>query len=334
MTKESRKMKITDNIHSLTQQLFQLIQQQEIEIIINQQTIQYRNTTKRPQHRIQKKPENMIEKIITKVKLAIKGQQVVRQYQELTKKTWNWWTQQFSKNYCYFYLGQHVDIQNLYMDKTKWLFNNTILQQLESFVKKNNLSTQARAIYRIHAVFQDQPEILLDKAMDTVTINQWGKITNAQFEKLQTQIIQIILEKKIQEIVQEEELEKLGKIQPLTWKKTRIESPIAPSYYYTLGSAINITLASASTSNELSKEEEEEESEDQEFTYQNPILENPEFGTPNIQTQQKNPEIKIPNIQAPQNQNSEVINQHLPPVIVINQPPVEPIGQPIQTPNQ
>ncbi|KAG9289968.1 hypothetical protein G9A89_010274 [Geosiphon pyriformis] len=90
------------------------------------------------------------------------------------------------------------------------------------------------------------------------------------------------------------------RIQPSTWKKTKIESPTAPSYYYTPGSAINITLASVSTSNmistfrqfsfqnfgtttlwELSEEEKEEKSEDQEFTYQNPILENPEFGTPN-----------------------------------------------------
>ncbi|KAG9295254.1 hypothetical protein G9A89_015741, partial [Geosiphon pyriformis] len=53
------------------------------------------------------------------------------------------------------------------MDKTKWLFDTTILQQLEHFVGKNNLSTQAQAIYRIHTAFQDQPEILLNKAINT-----------------------------------------------------------------------------------------------------------------------------------------------------------------------
>ncbi|KAG9287915.1 hypothetical protein G9A89_017510 [Geosiphon pyriformis] len=42
--------------------------------------------------------------------------------------------------------------------------------------------------------------------MDTVTSNQLGKITNAQFEKLQTQIMQVILENEIQEILQEGEL--------------------------------------------------------------------------------------------------------------------------------
>ncbi|KAG9291662.1 hypothetical protein G9A89_022081 [Geosiphon pyriformis] len=81
-------------------------------------------------------------------------------------------------------------------------------------------------------------------------------------------------------------------------------------------------------------EEEEEELEDQEFTYQNLILKNPEFGTPNVQTQQENPKIETLNIQALQNQNPEVINQHLFLVIVIDQPLVKPIGQPIQIPNQ
>ncbi|KAG9295432.1 hypothetical protein G9A89_013461 [Geosiphon pyriformis] len=96
------------------------------------------------------------------------------------------------------------------MDKTKRLFNNTILQQLEYFVGKNNLFTQVRAIYRIYTVFQDWLKILLNKAIDTVTVNQLGKITNVQFEELQTQITQIILEKEIQEIIQTEEFEKLG----------------------------------------------------------------------------------------------------------------------------
>ncbi|KAG9290849.1 hypothetical protein G9A89_010998 [Geosiphon pyriformis] len=109
------------------------------------------------QLRTQKKTENTVDKIIVKVKLAIKE----------------------------------------------------ILQQLEHFVRKNNLSTQARAIYQIHIVFQDRPKILLNKAIDMVTSNQLRKITNAQFEELQTQITQVILENEIQEILQEEELNKL-----------------------------------------------------------------------------------------------------------------------------
>ncbi|KAG9284376.1 hypothetical protein G9A89_023633 [Geosiphon pyriformis] len=69
MTEDIRKMEITNNIHSLVQQFFQLIQQQEIEITINQQTIKYTNTRKRPQDKVQRKTENTIDKIVAKVKL-------------------------------------------------------------------------------------------------------------------------------------------------------------------------------------------------------------------------------------------------------------------------
>ncbi|KAG9295852.1 hypothetical protein G9A89_006591 [Geosiphon pyriformis] len=126
-------MEITDNIHSLAQQLFQLIQHQEMEITINQQTIRYQDTKKTLQLRTQKKTENIVDKIIVKT----------------------------------------------------------------------------QAIYQIHTAFQDRPEILRNKAMDIVISNQLGKITNAQFEELQTQITQVILENKIQKILQEEELNKL-----------------------------------------------------------------------------------------------------------------------------
>ncbi|KAG9288711.1 hypothetical protein G9A89_004330 [Geosiphon pyriformis] len=118
-----RKMKITDNIYTLAQQLFQLIQHQEMVITINQQIIQYQDTKKTLQLKTLKKTENTVDKIMAKVKLAIK---------ESTKE-----------------------------------------------------------------------------AMDMVTSNQLEKITNAQFEELQTQITQIILENKIQKILQERELHEL-----------------------------------------------------------------------------------------------------------------------------
>ncbi|KAG9305750.1 hypothetical protein G9A89_005148 [Geosiphon pyriformis] len=65
-------MEITDNIHSLAQQLFQLIQHQEMEITINQQTIRYQDTRKTFQLRTWKKTENTVDKIMAKVKLAIR----------------------------------------------------------------------------------------------------------------------------------------------------------------------------------------------------------------------------------------------------------------------
>ncbi|KAG9291137.1 hypothetical protein G9A89_013009 [Geosiphon pyriformis] len=91
-----------------------------------------------------------------------------------------------------------------------------------------------------------------------------------------------------------------------------------------------------------SEEKEEEEAEDQEFTYQNPITESPEFETPNLQTQQnlnpENPEIETPNIQTlptQDNRNPDLINQqNLPPIIGINQPLINPIVKLLQPPLQ
>ncbi|KAG9289493.1 hypothetical protein G9A89_003652 [Geosiphon pyriformis] len=143
MIEKRRKIKITDNIHLLAQQIFQLIQHQKIEITINQQTIRYKSTARIPQHKVQRKLENVVNKIMTKVKLAMKEQQIVKLHQELIGETWTWWMQQFLKNYCHFYLEQYVNIQNLYTNKTKWLFDTTILRQLKQFVGKNNLITQA-----------------------------------------------------------------------------------------------------------------------------------------------------------------------------------------------
>ncbi|KAG9294460.1 hypothetical protein G9A89_001965 [Geosiphon pyriformis] len=77
-------------------------------------------------------------------------------------------------------------------------------------------------------------------------------------------------------------------------------------------------------------EKEEEESEDQEFTYQHPIIENPEQNL-NL----KNLEIETPNHQRQNNPNSELINQqNLSLVIVIDQLLINPIAKPIQQPLQ
>ncbi|KAG9291081.1 hypothetical protein G9A89_012953 [Geosiphon pyriformis] len=149
------------------------------------------------------------------------------------------------------------------------------------------------------------------------------------------------------------------------YKYWQIESPTNLSYHYTPGSAINIAVAGVFTSNAIltfgqfsfqrfrslssqpdfgtaslwevtelkeEQEEKEKESEDQEFIYQNLILENPKFETPNVQTLKhlnlENLEIETPNFQMQYNQNNQNPNinnqQHLSPVIGINPSPAPP----------
>ncbi|KAG9298608.1 hypothetical protein G9A89_000827 [Geosiphon pyriformis] len=124
------------------------------------------------------------------------------------------------------------------------------------------------------------------------------------------------------------------KIQPPTWKKTKVESPAQPLYHYTPKSAINFLSIDAvnkvkqnywellpdfrtaspwevTESEEKQKGQEKKESEDQKFTYQNLILENPE--------------------QSPQQLNPQIQQLQGPP----QQPPLQqqPLQQPQQQPN-
>ncbi|KAG9306325.1 hypothetical protein G9A89_018208 [Geosiphon pyriformis] len=128
------------------------------------------------------------------------------------------------------------------------------------------------------------------------------------------------------------------KLQPPAWKKNRVESPSNPSYHSTLGSTINILSTNAQKKTELlgpyaaESEKEEEESEDQEFTYQNLITKTLEVETPNLQTQQdlniENSEIETLNQQRQNNLKPKLINQqNLPPIIVIDQPLINPPPQ-------
>ncbi|KAG9304200.1 hypothetical protein G9A89_019762 [Geosiphon pyriformis] len=126
-------MEITNNIYLLAQQIFQLIQHQEMEITINQQTIRYKSTARIPQHKVQRKLENVVDKIMTKSNYT----------KNLLEKLGLGECNNFRKTI------------NLYIDKTKWLFDTTILRQLEQFVGKNNLTTQAQAIYWLYMGFQD-----------------------------------------------------------------------------------------------------------------------------------------------------------------------------------
>ncbi|KAG9286728.1 hypothetical protein G9A89_012278 [Geosiphon pyriformis] len=149
-----------------------------------------------------------------------------------------------------------------------------------------------------------------------------------------------------------------GKLQTPA-KKNRVESPGNPSYHYTPGSAINISLTDAFSSTATSvfgqfpfqnrqrktelisdlwkaaeSEKEEEESENQEFTYQNSTTKSLEVETPNLQAQQnlniENLEIKTPNQQRQNNPKPELINQqNLPLIIVIDQLLINPIAEPI-----
>ncbi|KAG9294719.1 hypothetical protein G9A89_008198 [Geosiphon pyriformis] len=93
--------------------------------------------------------------------------------EKLTKKNWKQWTEQLPILYCYYQLGRKLNIQELYIDKSKKIFNQNIIQQIEEFIgKKTNSTLHGRTIYQLHNIFQNYPEILLYSDMEIITINQ------------------------------------------------------------------------------------------------------------------------------------------------------------------
>ncbi|KAG9304008.1 hypothetical protein G9A89_005918 [Geosiphon pyriformis] len=122
----------------------------------------------------------------------------------------------------------------------------------------------------------------------------------------------------------------LKRIQLLSWKKHRVESPTTLSYHYTPGSAINISSAHASTSNATST-----------FgRFQNLITNIPtrfrsHYSMRIIRGRRRRKKFRKCNSEYPNTTKPEQINQNnLPPNIAINQPPINPIAKSIQQPLQ
>ncbi|KAG9291581.1 hypothetical protein G9A89_022000 [Geosiphon pyriformis] len=116
--------------------------------------------------------------------------------EELTKENWKQWTEQLPISYYYYQLGQKLNIQELYINKSKRIFNQNIIQQIKEFIgKKMNSTLHVRTIYQLHNIFQNYPKILLHSDIETITINQWGRINNTQIEDMKNRVEQTILEK-------------------------------------------------------------------------------------------------------------------------------------------
>ncbi|KAG9289969.1 hypothetical protein G9A89_010275 [Geosiphon pyriformis] len=127
---------------------------------------------------------------------------------ELTKKNWKQWTEQLPISYCYYQLDRKLNIQKLYINKSKRIFNQTIIQQIEEFIeKKTNSTLYVKTIYRLHNIFQNYSKILLHSDMEIITINQWGRMNNAQVKTKRAKIEQTVLEKEVLDLIQNEDFD-------------------------------------------------------------------------------------------------------------------------------
>ncbi|KAG9286070.1 hypothetical protein G9A89_022747 [Geosiphon pyriformis] len=88
----------------------------------------------------------------------------------------------------------HLDLKTPYEDLSQKTFNKEAIQQVKKFVGKNNLTLHYKAAYRLYAVFQHCPNVLLNGFMKTIMVNSIRQITNQQFEDLQKAILKATIE--------------------------------------------------------------------------------------------------------------------------------------------
>ncbi|KAG9291564.1 hypothetical protein G9A89_021983 [Geosiphon pyriformis] len=82
-----------------------------------------------------------------------------------------------------------IPIMELYINKSKRIFNQNIIQQIEEFIgKKINSTLHVKTMYQLHNIFENYPEILLHSDMETITINQWERMNNTQVEDIRNRV--------------------------------------------------------------------------------------------------------------------------------------------------
>ncbi|KAG9294224.1 hypothetical protein G9A89_021583 [Geosiphon pyriformis] len=98
-----------------------------MEIVINNQIICYQNTQRKtkttPYQRPPKTNKNWTDNLIEKMKNIFGKRPIMAPTEEITKENWKQWTEQLPILYCYYQLGRKLNIQELYINKSKRIFN-------------------------------------------------------------------------------------------------------------------------------------------------------------------------------------------------------------------
>ncbi|KAG9307670.1 hypothetical protein G9A89_023235 [Geosiphon pyriformis] len=198
---------IPENINNITQQLVESLQQlkSDLEITVNSSKITYiKRTIKNPKTRkehnfepynIAKYNNKFISKVIEKLEIALGNTLIIEEIKisELTPDTFSNLKTKFPINYCYYQLEKHLNIQTLYSKDSTKVFDKTTIQLLEPFIGKTNTTFHSKTVYRIFKAFENCHKLLLDSTMNIITTNSIGRLTNSQFQELQQQINNTVL---------------------------------------------------------------------------------------------------------------------------------------------
>ncbi|KAG9285767.1 hypothetical protein G9A89_013192 [Geosiphon pyriformis] len=101
------------------------------------------------------------------------------------------WKEKLPLAYWFYKIGKQLDLKTLYKDLSQKIFNKEAIQQVEKFVRKNNLTLYYKAAYRLYATFQycpnfeDLQKTILDAIIEHYTNKDIGTdiydFTGAQF---------------------------------------------------------------------------------------------------------------------------------------------------------
>ncbi|KAG9292587.1 hypothetical protein G9A89_006958 [Geosiphon pyriformis] len=103
--------------------------------------------------------------------------------------------------YWFYKIGEQLDLKTPYEDLSQKTFNKEAIQQVEKFIRKNNLTLHYKATYQLYATFQHCPNVLLNGSMKTIMINNIERITNQQFKDLQKAILEATIEHYINKVM-------------------------------------------------------------------------------------------------------------------------------------
>ncbi|KAG9288987.1 hypothetical protein G9A89_015536 [Geosiphon pyriformis] len=107
--------------------------------------IVFRRKVEKKEAKNEKKLEEIKEALACRTELPKTGEWTLDNAQE--------WKERLPPAYWFYKIGEQLDLKTLYKDLSQKTFNKEAIQQVEKFVRKNNLTLYYKAAYQLYASF-------------------------------------------------------------------------------------------------------------------------------------------------------------------------------------
>ncbi|KAG9301808.1 hypothetical protein G9A89_003195 [Geosiphon pyriformis] len=96
---------------------------------------------------------------------------------------------------------KQLDLKNPYGNYNQKTFNKEAMRQVEKFIGRNNLTLHYKTACQLYVAFQYCSNILLDRSLKKIIVNNIGQMTNQQFKDLQKAIVNITIKHYTNEVL-------------------------------------------------------------------------------------------------------------------------------------